>query len=128
MNGKYLMALLWTIFVVILSAISGNTASKLMVVDFFGIDKLGHAFFYFVMTWLWLRAFSIKSMSHRIFSYAFLISFFVGYVMELGQKFWFEGRSFEYDDMVANTFGALLATWMYYTFIFKQRLANIKDQ
>ena len=29
--------------------------------------------------------------------------------MEIGQKYIFTGRSFEYDDMIANTIGSLLS-------------------
>lgn len=85
-----------------------------MVVNFFGIDKLGHALFYFIMTWLWMRALYKNENKIKTILISFIISFSVGYFLELGQRYWFEGRSFEYDDMVANTFGAVMAILIYW--------------
>lgn len=117
--------MLWTLFVIVLSAISGNTASKLMVVNFFGIDKLGHALFYFIMTWLWMRALVDKENVKMSIIISLVISLSVGYLMELGQKYWFEGRSFEYDDMVANAFGTVVAIGAYWWLKLKKKIHKI---
>lgn len=109
MKSKFFTALIWTLIVIVLSAISGNTASRLMVVDFFGIDKVGHIIFYFIMNWLWMRALVTPQNKIKGILMSLTISITVGYLLELGQKYWFEGRSFEYDDMVANAIGAALA-------------------
>ena len=91
MKSKIISAIIWTVFVIILSAISGSTASKLMIVNFFGIDKLGHALFYFIMTWLWMRALVDIENVRKSIVISLIISLSVGYLMELGQKHWFEG-------------------------------------
>ena len=79
-----------------------------MVVDFFGIDKLGHLIMYGILTWLWILALKPLHQKRSIY-FALTISIFIGLLMEIGQKYIFTGRSFEYDDMMANTIGSLLS-------------------
>lgn len=80
-----------------------------MVVDFFGIDKLGHLIMYGILTWLWMMAMRSNKSKFISICYAFVISTLIGLLMEIGQKYIFTGRSFEYDDMAANLLGTLLS-------------------
>ena len=109
MKSHLTLAWIWTAVIVILSGISGSTVKKIMTVDFFGIDKLGHLIMYGILTWLWILALQVNTSKKRSIYFAFAISTFIGFLMEIGQKYIFTGRSFEYDDMVANTVGSLLS-------------------
>ncbi|HMS97212.1 MAG: VanZ family protein [Saprospiraceae bacterium] len=109
MKSHLTLAWIWTAVIVLLSALSGNTVKKIMVVNFFGIDKLGHLIMYGTLTWLWILALMHNTSKKRSMCFAFAISTFVGFLMEIGQKFIFTGRSFEYDDMIANTVGSILS-------------------
>jgi VanZ family protein len=109
MKSHFALAWIWTAVIVILSGLSGNTVKKIMVVDFFGIDKLGHLIMYGILTWLWILALKTITSKKRSIYFALTISIFIGLLMEIGQKYIFTGRSFEYDDMMANTIGSLLS-------------------
>ncbi len=109
MKSHLTLAWIWTAVIVVLSAISGSTMKKMMVVDFFGIDKLGHLIMYGILTWLWILALRTYTSKKRSIYFALAISIFLGLLMEIGQRYLFSGRSFEYDDMMANTIGSLLS-------------------
>jgi VanZ family protein len=47
-------------------------------------------------------------------TYACLLSALYGVLIELLQKFYFEGRSFDYFDMLANILGCLIV-WIWFT-------------
>ncbi|MBK8700910.1 MAG: VanZ family protein [Saprospiraceae bacterium] len=109
MKSHFWFAIVWTLFTVLLSGLSGNTVSKMMVVDFFGADKLAHLGVYGILSWLWARSFAMNRSNKIAMCYALIISTFIGVSMEICQKFIFSGRSFEYDDMVANLTGSITA-------------------
>jgi VanZ family protein len=107
-NKYFKYALLWTLFTIVLSLISKSTASKLQLMDFLGIDKLYHLLFYALMAWLWAKAFEPMFTPKRSILYASVLPFFIGIFMEFCQKWFSEGRAFEYDDMVANSVGMMV--------------------
>lgn len=107
MNRHYYLAFLWTCLLVVLSVISKGTASKLAFIDFFGIDKVAHLVFYALLSWLWVRALS-QSMMKKSALISFTISTILGISLEFIQKYCTDGRSFEYDDMIANLVGTFI--------------------
>ena len=76
------------------------------------IDKVVHTFFYFVFSLLWFFAlrFSFEKQSQaKLLRLVFLIAFLFGIAIELFQAFFTTYRSGDVTDVVANTFGILLA-------------------
>lgn len=75
-------------------------------------DKLGHALVYAIQSWLILRGFARSSKAKpglREYAIAFGISAAWGVLMEFVQYALLPGRMCEFDDMIANAFGALVA-------------------
>lgn len=107
-------ALAWLVFVTVLSTMPGVQLPRFSLI---GTDKLGHAFVYGVLVWLVLRgvARAGAARSAWIGFAAFAFSAGYGAFMEWVQGTFFPGRFFEWDDMIANTFGAavgwLAARW-----------------
>lgn len=107
LNRHYYLAFVWTCILIVLSVISKGTASKLAIIDFFGIDKVAHLIFYAVLSWLWVRAMFNSAIQHSVFI-SFTLSTILGISLEFIQKYCTDGRSFEYDDMVANLVGTIV--------------------
>jgi len=51
---------------------------------------------------------------------AILISFLYGFVMEVLQYYFYEGREFDFIDMLANGVGAILGTYIFSRFFAKR--------
>ncbi|HAD12713.1 MAG TPA: hypothetical protein DCF33_09780 [Saprospirales bacterium] len=108
-NKAYLPALIWLGIVTWLSINSGMPMPKF---NLFSADKLFHAAAYALLTALilWGR---IKSGPLPIPGSQQMLIFILatgyGAFMEWIQGTFFPNRSFEYDDMLANTAGAFLA-------------------
>jgi VanZ family protein len=111
-NKHHYFAFIWTILLIVLSVISKGTASKLALIDFFGIDKVAHLIFYCVLAWLWVKAFTESHLRHNALI-SFIICATLGTTLEFVQKYCTDGRSFEYDDMVANLIGTILGLSLY---------------
>lgn len=107
-------ALLWTLLILYLSLISATTASKFNVFDLFGIDKIGHLIFYSTFSFLWCMSFRRRKID-KINILFFSISF--GVLMEICQLYLFNGRSFEYYDIVANILGSIIGIILFKKFI-----------
>jgi VanZ family protein len=106
----YLPAFVWLGIVTALSVMPGGALPKF---NLFSADKIGHAAAYAVLTWLLLRGF--RSANGRAAQWKehgaiFCLATGYGILMEFVQGTFFPNRFFEVDDMLANGFGALLAT------------------
>ncbi len=99
-NIKYI-AILVTISIAILSLAK---IGKQTVINISHLDKIEHAIAYLVLTVLWLLSFREKQ--HQLLVIACAIMY--GVLMEFFQANLTTYRSFDYFDMLANTFGVLL--------------------
>ena len=102
-------ALFWTGVILFFSL---ERASEIPVIDFENIDKIIHAFFHFVFTFLWFLFFKKKFKSSdttKLLLYSFLFSLVFGVAIELMQLYLTTSRSAELFDVVSNLFGASLA-------------------
>jgi VanZ family protein len=93
--------------------------------NLFGIpyfDKIGHFGMYAVWTFLFLRALSTgEGMSlKKAFWMSLIIGTLTGVVLEYGQYFMAQGRSFELADMVANALGALIGSEVGYFYFLRK--------
>lgn len=105
----YSYALLWLIAVTLLSVMPGNAVPKF---DLASSDKFGHTMAYALLTWLIFRGFRIdngRSANWKEGMVIVCLSSGYGILMEFVQATFFPSRFFEVDDMLANTFGALIA-------------------
>jgi VanZ family protein len=106
---KLLPAFLWLIFITGLSVMPSVQLPKF---ELFAPDKLGHALAYGILTWLGLRGLRNPEqgrLSGRTGALVCLFAAFYGVLMEFVQGAFLPGRFYEFDDMIANTVGAVAA-------------------
>lgn len=102
-------ALSWSGIIVYLCLIK---SSNIPIVDITNLDKLVHAFFYFVFTLLWFFVFDFyfKNTNRiKLLFISFLSSFFFGIVIEIFQAVFTTTRNGDVLDVLANSTGALVA-------------------
>lgn len=100
------MAVFWTVLTLYLSLASAKTLSDINVWNIVGLDKLGHMVFYALLVFLWCMACGRNSKWKIYFVIFLTISF--GILMEIFQLYMSKGRSFEFNDVIANTFGVFM--------------------
>lgn len=83
------------------------------MIDFIGIDKVGHIFFYTLLSYLWLRIYHKNQ--QQIFLVNFLCSTF-GFFIEILQFYLSNGRSFEIADIGANITGVFVGYFLFNKF------------
>lgn len=116
MTKSLIPALLWLAFITGLSVLPSVPLPKF---DLFSPDKLGHAAAYGLLVWLilwgWRRA--GKPISRGAAAGAAVFATGYGVLMEFVQGAFIPGRFYEYDDMLANAFGALVAWGLFAWFL-----------
>lgn len=109
MVKPFVPAAIWLVIVTYLSTSGGVPLPKF---DLFSADKIGHAGAYAILVWLLLWGIWKTKNREATGGEKFLVfALAAGYgaFMEWVQGTFFPGRFFEYDDMLANAAGALLA-------------------
>ncbi|NVO08538.1 MAG: VanZ family protein [Bacteroidales bacterium] len=107
----------WAAFILLLCGIPGNQIDKVKFIDIPHIDKIVHTSFYLVFSLLLISENNSLKQQQKATLKAILIaaaiSISYGVLIEIFQKFIFINRSAEFWDVVANTFGFILATLSY---------------
>ena len=80
------------------------------------IDKLVHMFLFAVLFLEWRFAFNPSLKSYSIWLFLLVVAY--GLSVELIQKYWIPGRTFDLYDLLADTIGSI-AGWLVYTYIKK---------
>jgi glycopeptide antibiotics resistance protein len=116
----YAPAIVWGIFIFILSVIPANEIPKIPKwIDILAFDKIVHMIFYGILTWLLLKVYPL---SWRAVSLIFASSSGFGWFIEWYQGAYTTGRQFDFLDGVANSIGALCVA-LFFLF-FKNRKAT----
>ncbi|WP_348797645.1 VanZ family protein [Flavobacterium adhaerens] len=105
----FLVAIIWAGCITYFCLIK---ASAIPVVSIPNIDKCIHAFFYFVLTFLWFLFFYKQLKLDSIFKpllFSFMVSFFFGILIEILQQTFTTTRQADALDVVANLVGAGLS-------------------
>lgn len=102
-----ILAVIWALIIFRLSTMSGAQLPKLewMMTP----DKFGHAFVYAVLTILLILA--LQPINKKKLLIAATLATAYGISMEIIQYTFFPGRYFEFNDILANILGVLLALW-----------------
>lgn len=114
-------ALLWLVAVVFLSTMGGVSMPTFQL---FETDKLAHAAAYGLLSWLTLWGF-VRWQGQAGTLQGVLTVFvaaLIGALLEYIQFRYFPDRVFEYDDMVANTIGAIGGWWVFARLFSSQQL------
>jgi VanZ family protein len=80
------------------------------------IDKLVHMFLFAVLFLLWRFAFNFQLRYYTTWLIFTIILY--GFLVEVIQKFWIPGRSYDLYDVMADSIGCI-AGWLTYTYIKK---------
>jgi VanZ family protein len=120
----YLPAALWLAIVTALSVSPGVPMPRFNLLS---ADKVGHAVAYAMLAWLLFQGF--KAANRRLPNtkeslIIFSLATGYGILMEFVQGTFFPNRFFEVDDMLANAFGALLATITFRYFNYPTKPTN----
>lgn len=103
------VALFWTGIILVSCLIKSNEIPQVKIEN---LDKIVHAFFYYVLTMLWFFYFKKHINSYTIFkplAISFVLSFFFGIGIEILQAFLTTTRKADVFDVFANLGGATLA-------------------
>jgi VanZ family protein len=104
-------AILWALFVLVICAVNLNQISR-SPLFFPGFDKLAHCGLIFVMVVLSYSGFSRQQstdkISYKALALITLAAILYGGIIELLQLWIFTWRSGEWDDLFADTVGALM--------------------
>ena len=107
-----ILPILATIVTIIGSGISAARAKELLPMDLFSQDKLLHFGCYFILTVLWAYGL-VKIKTKRPISKSLIVTILVGIIMEVCQYLFFEGRVFEFLDIIANISGSLIGALVF---------------
>ncbi|HEX4957070.1 MAG TPA: VanZ family protein [Lacibacter sp.] len=100
--------IIWSAIVFILLAMPGSGIFYETWFNKFQLDKLVHAFLFFVLTWLWIQYVKQgNKLSRFLLLFIVVTASLYGITMEFVQIY--TGRDFSVGDMIADSAGALLA-------------------
>jgi len=103
------LLLFWVLFILFLCATPGQYIPSADWMEMLSVDKAVHAFIFFVLcALLLLRSFQLEKGDAVLVLYI-LAAILYGVSLEYMQAAFFSQRAFDYFDMLANTFGCLLA-------------------
>jgi hypothetical protein len=110
-------SIVWALFILVLCGLPGNEISKVKFINIPYFDKFVHFFLYFVLTLLLIsennRQRSFRKVTINAILIAAAISLSYGGLIEILQKYLFINRSAELWDMIADSFGFLVAAISY---------------
>jgi VanZ family protein len=113
------LAILWALVILLLCAMPGQYIPSISLLGLLSFDKWIHAGMFFVLNALILIHLSANGKSNNLSLYFLLLSFLYGISLEIMQGLVFSNRSAEWQDMLANTFGCLIA------FAFRKKIETI---
>lgn len=104
----FILAVIWS-FVILQLCLSES--SELPKIQILYKDKIVHFIFYLVFVFLWFKT-NLFNTKLKLFLLFFLAVSF-GIAIEYGQKYLTTTRSFDWFDMLANSFGAAFSTFYF---------------
>ncbi|MES2837477.1 MAG: VanZ family protein [Bacteroidota bacterium] len=113
--SKYaILPILWAILIAVLCGIPGRDIPHISFLEIISFDKFVHAGIFFVLIVLSLRNFSKNNTLKSTTKY-YLLAFGIGYgiLLEILQGAIFIERSADIYDVIANSFGCVLATFSF---------------
>ena len=114
---SFLPAIIWGIFIFIMSSFPGDDIPKSFIINIPFADKIIHFILYFLLVILILLGYFRKSktdLTIRKFLFAFSISILYGILLEVLQDFVFIMRSADLMDIAANGAGSFIGLLTFY--------------
>ncbi|MBX3164773.1 MAG: VanZ family protein [Bacteroidetes bacterium] len=108
-----LFSILWAGVIFMLCATPGQYIPTANWLELLSFDKFVHASVFFVLTALWLLV-ALKYRQSKTTAWLyFLLCVVYGGALEMMQATVFSNRSADWQDMVANTLGCVVALWLF---------------
>ena len=107
-----LFTLLWFLIIFILCATPGQYIPSANWLELLSVDKFVHATIFFVLTALFFLTAIKHQRSNGILILCLGICIFYGAALEWMQANYFTNRSADWQDIVANGFGCLMALFL----------------
>lgn len=105
----YLLSVTWALIILALCSMPGRFIPSTTWLELLSFDKWVHAGIFFVLVSLLGLAVEINHQSKNLFYIYFLLSVMYGGALEIMQATVFSERSADWYDMIANSFGCLVA-------------------
>ena len=106
LNRARIFAIIWTAFIVSSCLLPASVFEPFSFQSLIGLDKIIHLTLYFIFVQLW--ALSGENLSQKNKAVVLISGIIFGTLIEFLQSALNNGRSFEIDDMIANTVGCIL--------------------
>ena len=103
---------IWALFIAFLCALPGKDIPHISLLELLSFDKFVHAFIFLVLVILIYHAAKKTPNRKNALVYALCLSIPYGGILEIMQQEFFEDRTADLFDFIANTIGCLIA-WSY---------------
>lgn len=104
-----LLALLWALTIFVLCATPGQYIPSADWLELLSFDKFVHAGMFFILTSLLLVVAIKYRQKNSVIALYFLMALLYGGSLEIMQWLYFSNRSADWKDMIANSFGCVVA-------------------
>ena len=113
-KNALIFAFAWAAVIFVLCCTPGKYVPTAHWLDLLSFDKLVHASIFFVLSSLWF-VFLIKTGKVRSATIVLVLLACIAYggLLEVMQATVFSQRSGDWNDFIANSFGCLLAFWLF---------------
>ena len=105
----YTFALLWAAVIFALCSMPGRFIPSVSWLELLSFDKWVHAGIFFILVSLFQIAVISNEQSRKLIYLYFILSVMYGGALEIMQATVFSERSADWQDMIANSFGCLMA-------------------
>ncbi len=120
-------AILWALVILLLCSFPGKSIPKISWLELLSFDKFVHASIFFILQILLTRGFVTQNYNTYLLNKGKTISLMFcvlyGGALEIMQSTLFLDRSGDWNDFIANSFGAIMA-FIFYTKISKIKLTS----
>lgn len=108
-NHSYKLAIVWALVIFGLCAMPGRLIPSVSWLELLSFDKWVHAGVFFVLVCLFGVSVKAHQQNKNLFYLFFLLSVLYGGALEIMQAKCFNERSADWLDVIANSFGCLMA-------------------
>lgn len=105
----YSLSILWALVILALCSMPGRFIPSTTWLELLSFDKWVHAGMFFVLVSFLSIAVKTKNLPQQLFYVYFLLSVTYGGALEIMQATLFSERSADWYDMIANSFGCVVA-------------------
>lgn len=107
------LSIAWALIILALCSTPGQYVPSLSWLELLSFDKWVHASVFFVLCILLLSVAIKKDLNNVVIGICFFLSIVYGGLLEIMQAEFFSNRSADWQDFIANSFGCLMALFLF---------------